>query len=136
MTNEKLIEMAKNAREMAYAPYSDFKVGAALVSEEGEIFTGCNIENRSFSPTVCAERTAIFKAVSQGIKSFKKLVVVSGDKHPSSPCGVCLQVISEFVEDNFQIILANTQGTIEKTSLIQLLGRPFKPSIPIGKKNN
>lgn len=136
VNDDKLIEMAKNAREMAYTPYSDFKVGSALLTTDGKIFTGCNIENSSFSPTICAERTAIFKAISEGSTSFTKIVVITGDDHPSSPCGVCLQVLSEFVDNNFEIILTNLNGDMERTTLIQLLGRPFRPAVPIGKKRN
>ena len=83
---DKLIDLAKDARTRAYAPYSGFKVGAALLCADGTIYTGCNIENISFTPTVCAERTAIFKAISEGNKKFSKISVVTGDSKPSPPC--------------------------------------------------
>lgn len=108
--NKKLINLAIEARKKAYTPYSKFKVGACLLCKNGEIYTGCNIENASLTPTVCAERTAIFKAISEENKDFKKIVVVGGKNEElndfCAPCGVCRQVISEFVNDNFEIILA------------------------------
>lgn len=108
--NKKLINLAIEARKKAYTPYSKFKVGACLLCKNGEIYTGCNIENASLTPTVCAERTAIFKAIIEGNKDFKKIVVVGGKNEElndfCAPCGVCRQVISEFVNDNFEIILA------------------------------
>ncbi|KXB55137.1 cytidine deaminase [Gemelliphila asaccharolytica] len=108
--NKKLINLAIEARKKAYTPYSKFNVGACLLCKNGEIYTGCNIENASLTPTVCAERTAIFKAISEGNKDFKKIVVVGGKNEKlndfCAPCGVCRQVISEFVNDNFEIILA------------------------------
>lgn len=108
--NKKLINLAIEARKKAYTPYSKFKVGACLLCKNGEIYTGCNIENASLTPTVCAERTAIFKAISEGNIDFEKIVVVGGKNEKlndfCAPCGVCRQVISEFVNDNFEIILA------------------------------
>lgn len=108
--NKKLINLAIEARKNAYTPYSKFKVGACLLCKNDEIYTGCNIENASLTPTVCAERTAIFKAISEGNKDFKKIVVVGGKNEKlndfCAPCGVCRQVISEFVNENFEIILA------------------------------
>ncbi len=108
--NKKLINLAIEARKKAYTPYSKFKVGACLLCKNGEIYTGCNIENASLTPTVCAERTAIFKAISEGNINFEKIVVVGGKNEKlndfCAPCGVCRQVISEFVNDNFEIILA------------------------------
>lgn len=129
-----LIDKAGEALQFAYAPYSNFKVGAALLLKNGEIYTGCNIENKSFTPTVCAERTAIFKAVSEGNMSFEKIVVITEDVNPSPPCGVCLQVLSEFVEPEFPVIICNTQGTILKYNFSKLLGVPFQPINAIGKK--
>ncbi|MCY3412304.1 MAG: cytidine deaminase [Candidatus Heimdallarchaeota archaeon] len=126
-----LIKEAIKAREFAYAPYSGFKVGAALLTESG-IIRGCNVENISFSPTICAERNAIFSAISQGITSFKSLAVVTGDTKPSEPCGVCRQVLSEFVTGNFKIILSNTRGDLKIFTLDDLLPYRFKPVAGIG----
>jgi len=104
-----LINKAKKARENAYAPYSEFKVGAALLCKDGKIYTGCNIENISYGATNCAERTAIFKAVSEGEYEFEAIAVVGGkDKlELTSPCGMCRQVMSEFCDSDFKIILAD-----------------------------
>lgn len=112
MDKYELLKIAKKARESAYAPYSDFCVGAALLCADGEIYTGCNIENASFSPTCCAERTAIFKAVSNGKRKFSAIAIVGGKKDTENlshcyPCGVCRQVISEFCGDDFLIITEN-----------------------------
>lgn len=106
-----LIEIAKKARDSAYAPYSDFTVGAALLTKNQEIFTGCNIENAAFSPTNCAERTAFFKAISEGRKDFEAIAIVGGKKGEKTilcpPCGVCRQVMLEFCNPDFKIILEN-----------------------------
>ncbi len=96
MDKERLIEMAWEARENAYAPYSNFKVGAALLSTDGQIFPGCNVENISYGLTNCAERVAIGAAVAQGVKSFERVVVVADTTEPISPCGACRQVLAEF----------------------------------------
>ena len=109
MDYQELMNKAADAREFAYAPYSHFKVGAALLSKNGRVFTGCNIENASFSPTVCAERTAFFKAVSDGVKEFAAIAIVGGKEGeiaPScAPCGVCRQVMSEFCDQDFVVVL-------------------------------
>jgi len=104
-----LIKKAIKARENAYAPYSEFKVGAALLCKDGKIYTGCNIENISYGATNCAERTAIFKAVSEGEYEFEAIAIVGGkDKlELTSPCGMCRQVMSEFCDSDFKIILAD-----------------------------
>lgn len=106
---KELINKAKKARENAYAPYSEFKVGAALLCKDGKIYTGCNIENISYGATNCAERTAIFKAVSEGEYEFEAIAIVGGkDKlELTSPCGMCRQVMSEFCDSGFKIILAD-----------------------------
>lgn len=127
-----LIEMARNARKKAYAPYSGFKVGAALICDDGTIYTGCNIENISFTPTVCAERTAIFKAISEGNKEFSKISVITGDSKPSPPCGVCRQVLSEFVGPDFEVILATTSGEVEILKFKELFPYTFEPNDAIG----
>ena len=116
MTEKELINEALKAREKAYAPYSHHLVGAALECEDGTIIHGCNIENAAFGPTVCAERTAIFKAVSEGVKSFKRIAIVGGMEDAVSlelcaPCGVCRQVMREFCDPKeFQIVLAKVDG--------------------------
>lgn len=114
MDIQKLISMAIQIRQNSYSPYSNFAVGAALITTDNTIFTGCNIENSSFSPTICAEQTAIFKAISDGYKTFKAIAIVGGPKNIElvnlcPPCGVCRQVISEFCNDDFQIILATSE---------------------------
>lgn len=101
-----LYQEAIKASEKSYSPYSKFKVGAALLTSDGKIFTGCNIENISFSLTVCAERSAIFKAVSEGITDFEAIAVY-GSENPCIPCGACLQVMSEFCKNDFKIILSD-----------------------------
>ena len=104
-----LIQMAKNAREYSYSPYSDFPVGAALLCEDGTIYTGTNIENASYGLSNCAERTAVFKAVSEGKGEFKAIAVVADTERPVPPCGACRQVIQEFGED-VEVIIANLKG--------------------------
>lgn len=124
----RLVLAGKRAREKAYAPYSRFKVGAAVLGADGNIYTGCNIENSSFGLTVCAERTAIFKMVSEGCQRFQALVVVGGEKPgDSGPCGACRQVISEFCEDinTTPIIVAGTKGEFFMEEAIKLYPRPF-----------
>ena len=102
----KLYEEAIKASEKSYSPYSDFRVGSALLTSDGKIFTGCNIENASYSLTVCAERTAIFKAVSEGISDFEAIAIY-GTENPCIPCGACLQVMSEFCESDFKVVLSD-----------------------------
>lgn len=130
MTDKELIEIAEKAREKAYAPYSSYRVGAALLCSDGTVFCGCNIENASFSPTVCAERTAIFHAVSEGRgrkrDDFEAIAVIGGKDEPSfaSPCGVCRQVMSEFCSPDFRIILSK-DGKIVTYKLSELLPQSF-----------
>ena len=113
--NQTLVEAAIEATKFAYVPYSNFKVGAAILADDGKIYTGCNIENASYSPTNCAERTAIFKAVSEGVTKFKKIAVVGGPngnlENYCPPCGVCRQVISEFADEEFELILGTSKNT-------------------------
>lgn len=125
MDKKYLIRKAFEAQKMAYVPYSKFKVGAALLTEDGEIFTGCNIEIASYSPTLCAERTAIFKAVSEGHKKIKAIAVV-GDSEFTYPCGVCRQVIREFGKDA-TIIIANSEENFKEYALDDLLPHSFGP---------
>ena len=114
MTPEKLISLAVEAMGKAYAPYSGFQVGAALLCSDGTVFTGCNIENAAYSPTNCAERTAIFKAVSEGCKDFTAIAICGGKGSKitdlCTPCGVCRQVLSEFCKADFPIYLAHKDG--------------------------
>ena len=121
---KKLIKEAEKARKKAYTPYSKFQVGAAILCADGKIFTGCNIENASFSLTVCAERVALFKAISEGSAKFKAIAVIGDtDKH-CSPCGACRQVISEFGED-IPLIMANLKGDVKIKKIKELLPEAF-----------
>jgi cytidine deaminase len=106
MDYKKLVEMAYEAMEFAYVPYSNFNVGAALLTKSGKVYTGCNVECASFGGTNCAERTAIFKAVSEGEREFSAIAIVSRTKDITYPCGICRQVISEFADGDMDIILA------------------------------
>ncbi len=123
MDVKRLLEMARKARENAYAPYSDFKVGAALLTESGEIFTGCNVENSSYGLSVCAERVALFKAVSEGYRKFKALAVVADTERPVPPCGACRQVLWEF--GDIDIIMSNLKGDVKVMKLSELLPEGF-----------
>lgn len=129
MTPQKLIERAKEAMAYAYAPYSGFKVGAALLCRDGSIFTGCNIENAAYGPTNCAERTAIFKAVSEGQQEFTAIAVCGGRDGVITgafpPCGVCRQVLREFCGDDFTVYVAGADGKYETYTLAQLLPHSF-----------
>lgn len=119
------IEIAQKAYQKAYVPYSKFPVGACLVTKEGEIFTGVNIENASFGLTNCAERTAIFKAVSEGYTEFKHLVVAGETAKPISPCGACRQVMAEFCERTMPVTLVSQNGETLETTVEQLLPYSF-----------
>lgn len=123
--NEKLMSLAEKAKENSYSPYSKFRVGAALITNDGKIYTGCNIENSSYGGTICAERTALLKAVSEGEKTFKKLAVASDLEDYTFPCGICLQVISEFMPDG-EIILKNKTSGLKIFKLSELLPHAFK----------
>lgn len=122
-----LIEQSKIARENAYVPYSKFKVGAALLTEDGTVYQGCNIENSSYGLANCAERTAIFKAVSEGVMKFKAIAVVADTKGPCAPCGACRQVISEFCAPDMPVYLTNLNGDIQQTTVGELLPGAFTP---------
>ena len=126
MTDERLIEAARTARERAYVPYSRFPVGAALLTEDGTLYSGCNIENASYGLTNCAERTAIFKAVSDGHTRFTTIAVIADTADACSPCGACRQVMSEFGPDA-RVILTNLQGTTLVTTVRELLPGAFTP---------
>lgn len=136
MDNEligKLIDTAIGQMEFSYTPYSNFKVGAALLASDGKIYTGCNIENAAYTPTNCAERTAIFKAVSEGVRDFRVICIVGGKDGIltgyTSPCGVCRQVMMEFCDpEKFQIILAADREHYKIYTLKELLPLGFGPS--------
>jgi len=125
MKDSELIKKAKRARERAYAPYSEFKVGAALLVKSGKVYTGANVENATFGLTVCAERVAVFKAVANGEKDFVKIAVAADKPDPVTPCGACRQVLSEFSPD-LKIICANLEGKTERYTLRELLPEAFK----------
>ena len=131
MTDKELLLKAIEAREMAYAPYSDHKVGTALVGKSGKVYTGCNVENAAYTPTNCAERTAIFKAVSEGEREFTAIAVVGGlgDKLSDvcAPCGVCRQVLAEFCKKDLRIIMG-TPDKIVVSTLADLLPLSFGKS--------
>ncbi len=128
MTPKDLIAQALEAREMAYAPYSSFKVGAALLTRDEKVYRGCNIENAAFSPTNCAERTAIFKAISEGERAFAALAVVADTTDVCRPCGVCRQVMAEFFSSDVLIIMANQAGKWETATVEELLPGAFGPA--------
>ncbi len=120
----KLVESARKVRERAYAPFSNFKVGAAVETADGEIFNGCNVESASYGLTVCAERVAIWKAVSEGKKKFKHIAVVADTEELTPPCGVCRQIIWEFCGD-VPVTFANLKGKVETVQMKELLPRAF-----------
>ena len=130
MTDKELTLKAVKVMDNAYAPYSGFKVGAALLSADGRVFVGCNIENAAYTPTNCAERTAFFKAVSEGRRDFCRIAIVGGKdgviSSPTAPCGVCRQVMREFCGDDFIILLYDGENIIE-TTLGELFPRSFGP---------
>ena len=129
MTPEKLIELAKEAMTRSYSPYSGYKVGAALLCSDGTVYQGCNIENAAFSPTICAERTAIFKAISEGHRDLAAIAICGGKDGVITglfpPCGVCRQVMAEFCPADFPIYLAGANGTWEMKTLAQMLPMGF-----------
>ncbi len=129
MNPEKLANLAVEAMGHAYAPYSGYKVGAALLCADGTVYQGCNIENASYTPTVCAERTAFFKAVYDGHREFTAIAVCGGKDGcitgPFPPCGVCRQVMREFCKDDFLIYLVGDNGSIESVPLAELLPHSF-----------
>ena len=132
MTDKELMLAADGARKFAYVPYSGFRVGAALLTADGKLYTGCNIENSSYTPTVCAERVAFFKAVSDGVQNFAKIAIAGGKNEKPldfcSPCGVCRQVMAEFCDENFILVLGN-EKEYKEYRLNEVLPLSF------GKKN-
>lgn len=131
ITDEELVQKAIEAMSFAYAPYSNHYVGAALLTDDDEVYTGCNVENASFSPTNCAERTAVFKAVSEGKRKFKAIAIVGGKKGVMEgmfpPCGVCRQVLREFCDTDLKVLLGKPDGYM-KTTLGDLLPYSFSPA--------
>lgn len=121
MDMQTLIDQAIAARKKAYTPYSNFQVGAAVLTKNNQVFLGCNIENASYGLTNCAERTAIFKAVSEGEKGIEAIVVVGDTEDPISPCGACRQVMAEFCDENTKIVLTNLKGDRVETTIHELL---------------
>jgi len=125
LKKEELINEAKKARERAYVPYSNYKVGAALLTKDGKVYHGCNIENAAYSVTNCAERTALFKAVSEGDKEFAAIAVVADSDRPVPPCGSCRQVISELCGTDTVIYLSNLKGDVQELTIEALLPGAF-----------
>lgn len=125
---KKLYDLALRARKKAYAPYSKFKVGAALETRSGKIFTGCNVENAAYSAVICAERVAISKAVSEGETKFRRILIVADTKKPVTPCGVCRQAMAEFGTD-IEVIMTNLKGEKKSLRLKDLLPHPFVPKV-------
>jgi cytidine deaminase len=121
MDKKTLVEKAIEARSTAYVPYSKFQVGAAIITSNDQVYLGCNIENASYGLTNCAERTAIFKAVSEGETEIKAIAVVADTEGPVSPCGACRQVIAEFATDDTKIYLANLNGDVKETTISEIL---------------
>ncbi|HXJ97093.1 MAG TPA: cytidine deaminase [Terriglobia bacterium] len=124
MTSEQLVQAALDARLNAVAPYSNFKVGAALLTPEGKIYTGCNVENATYGLSMCAERVALFKALSEGERGFRRIVVASDSARPATPCGACRQLLWEFAGE-IEVILVNPQGQRETFQLAALLPQAF-----------
>lgn len=127
MDKQQLLQLAIDARYNAYTPYSKFNVGAALLTEDGEVFLGCNIENASYGLSNCAERTAIFKAVSEGKRKFTALAISGDTAGPIAPCGACRQVIAEFCAPTMSVYLTNLKGDVTETTVGALLPGAFSP---------
>ncbi|MDD4843999.1 MAG: cytidine deaminase [Anaerotignum sp.] len=125
MENQELIVLAKEAMEKAYAPYSKFKVGAALLAKDGTVFFGCNVENASFGATICAERTAVTKAISEGVREFEKIAVVASSGDYAAPCGICRQVLYEFMPEGEVILDSDAEG-MKVMKLKELLPMGFR----------
>lgn len=127
MNKQDLLQRAIKARDNAYTPYSKFNVGAALVSKEGKVYEGCNIENASYGLTVCAERTSIFNAVTEGTREFTAIAIAADTEGPCSPCGACRQVIAEFCAPTMPVYLTNLKGDVLETTVEALLPGAFTP---------
>ena len=125
MTYDKLINIAKEALKNAYAPFSKFQVGAALLTKSGEVYTGVNVENSSYGATICAERTAFVKAISEGVREFKAIAVVSSEGS-AWPCGICRQFMQEFCDADFEIISLDDEGNIKVYTMAEMLPEGFR----------
>ncbi len=126
INKEELIRAAMEARTFSYSPFSGFAVGAALLCEDGTVYTGCNIENSSYSPTLCAERCAVAKAVSEGKRNFLAIAVAGPEDGHTTPCGVCRQVLYEFCDESLTVLCAGTENDYLETTLGELLPRAFR----------
>ena len=125
---DRLLDLAEEARDHSYAPYSKYHVGAALLTADGQVYQGCNIENAAFTPTNCAERTAFFKAVYDGHRAFKAIAIIATGEEMGFPCGVCRQVMAEFCDKDFVIVTANRDRTkVDVSSFETLLPHAFGP---------
>ena len=124
---EHMLDLAYEAMERAYTPYSHFNVGACLKGESGKYYLGCNIENASYTPTNCAERTAVFKAVSEGERDFSAIAIVCSGKNPAAPCGVCRQVLREFCRDDMPVVFADNKRNYIESTLGEMLPHSFGP---------
>jgi len=137
MDQQQLIDLAIKAREKAYVPYSKFPVGAALLMADGEVITGCNIENAAYPLCNCAERTAIFKAVSEGKTEIKQLAVVADTDGPVSPCGACRQVMAEFFKPDTPVILSNLKHDVKVMTVAELIPFSFsKEDLHVDEQSN
>ncbi len=121
-----LLEAAEAVRQSAYCPYSGFQVGSAILTEDGNVFIGCNVENRSFGLTVCAERVAVLSAVAQGQRKLAAVAVITDTEPPAPPCGQCLEVLTEFGRPDLPVLLANVQGESKQYRLRDFLPHPFE----------
>ena len=124
---EHMLDLAYEAMEKAYTPYSHFNVGACLKGESGKYYLGCNVESASYTPTNCAERTAVFKAVSEGEQKFSAIAIVCSGKNPAAPCGVCRQVLREFCKDDMPVVFADKDRNVIISTLGELLPHSFGP---------
>ncbi|MBI4873939.1 MAG: cytidine deaminase [Acidobacteria bacterium] len=124
---DELLAAALQVRENAFAPYSNFRVGAALEDESGRVHTGCNVENSTYGLTVCAERVAVFKAISEGARRFRRIAVAAGAATPTPPCGACRQILWEFCGD-IEVVLVNLKGETKSYRMSELFPRPFDDS--------
>lgn len=128
ISHEELLKLATEARDHSYSPYSHYSVGAALLTKDGQVYRGCNIENASFTPTICAERTAFFKAIYDGVRQFSAIAIIGSGELPAFPCGVCRQVMSEFCDGDFMIIVSNRDGSeIIAETLDEMMPHRFGP---------
>jgi len=134
MDYKTLARLASKARHYSHSPYSHFRVGSALLTSRGKVYTGCNVENSSYGLTICAERTALFKAVSEGATRFRALAIASDERGFTSPCGACRQVILDLA-GNIDIVLSTRNGSIKVMKMLDLLPEPFTPQNPKSKKS-